>query len=78
MTFGPSGHGHGPQKPLFLTLETPKYFKKTKNRFRVIFQTVGLGNYRIREISFWGKDECGTIMKMRPIILEKLGDGTKI
>ena len=30
MIFGPSGNDHDPQKPLFLTLDPPNYFKQSK------------------------------------------------
>ena len=31
MVFGPSGHDHGPQKPLFLILGPPNNFKSQRN-----------------------------------------------
>ena len=60
MVFGPSGGDHESQNQYYVSLETPGYIKKTKNKNRIIFQNTE--SCHLEVLLFWenGADKSRT------------------
>ena len=79
MVFGLGGRDHDSQNELFLTLETPGYFKNERNPSSFL-KHIMFGNLTILDIENFGKggDRLKKIPKIHLICCENLEDGINI
>ena len=81
MVSGPGGHDHDSQHQLFLILETPRYFQKSKKKPKSFSRIFVIGNLNFSEIETFkkiGKDGHRQIMKIRLLFFENPGYGISI